>query len=71
LVNADSLLAGTQHQSADEEKLIDLYRVELEHGLVRLTDLFLALENHARTTTDLIQAEADRSRIINALIHLQ
>lgn len=71
LVNADSLLAGTQRQSADEEKLIDLYRVELEHGLVRLTDLFLALENHARTTNDLIQAEADRSRIINALIHLQ
>ena len=71
LINADSLLAGTQRQSADEEKLIDLYRVELEHGLVRLTDLFLALENHARTTNDLIQAEADRSRIINALIHLQ
>jgi outer membrane protein TolC len=71
LVNADSLLAGTQRQSADEEHLIDLYRAELEHGLVRLTDLFLALENHARTTNDLIQAEADRSRIINALIHLQ
>ncbi len=71
LGNADSLLAGTQRQYADEVKLIDLYRVELEHGLVRLTDLFLVLENHARTTADLIQAEAERSRIINALIHLQ
>jgi outer membrane protein TolC len=71
LAQADSLLAGTQRQSADEEQLIQLYRVELEHGLVRLTDLFVALENHARTVNDRIQAEADRSRIINALMHLQ
>ncbi len=71
LAQADSLLAGTQRQSADEERLIGLYRTELEHGLVRLTDLFLALENHARTVNDMILAEADRSRIINALTHLQ
>lgn len=71
LAQADSLLAGTKRQSADEEQLIELYRVELEHGLVRLTDLFLALESHARTVNDMIQAEADRSRIINALMHLQ
>ena len=71
LTQADSLLAGTQRQSADEERLIELYRVELEHGLVRLTDLFIALDNHARTVNDMIQAEADRSRIVNALIHLQ
>ena len=51
--------------------MIELYRVELEHGLVRLTDLFIALDNHARTVNDMIQAEADRSRIVNALIHLQ
>jgi outer membrane protein TolC len=71
LAQADTLIAGTQRQSADEEHLIELYRVELEHGLVRLTDLFLALENHARTVNDMIQTEADRSRIVNALMHLQ
>lgn len=71
LAQADSLIAATQRQSADEEHLIELYRVELESGLVRLTDLFLVLENHARTVSDMIQAEADRSRFANALIHLQ
>ncbi|MBP9161088.1 MAG: TolC family protein [Flavobacteriales bacterium] len=71
LAQADTLIAGTLRQSADEEHLIELYRVELERGLVRLTDLFLALENHARTVNDMIQTEADRSRIVNALMHLQ
>ncbi|MGV9011817.1 MAG: TolC family protein [Flavobacteriales bacterium] len=71
LAQADSLIAATQRQSADEEHLIELYRVELESGLVRLTDLFLVLENHARTVSDMIQAEVDRSRFANALIHLQ
>ncbi|MBK8583158.1 MAG: TolC family protein [Flavobacteriales bacterium] len=71
LAQADTLLAGTQRQSADEEHLLALYRVELEQGLVRLTDLFLALENHARTVNDIIQTEADRSHIVNALTHLQ
>jgi len=71
LAQADTLIAGTQRQSAGEEHLIELYRLELEHGLVRLTDLFLALENHARTVNDMIQTEADRSHIVNALMHLQ
>ena len=71
LAQADTLIAGTQRQSAGEEHLIELYRLELEHGLVRLTDLFLALENHARTVNDIIQTEADRSHIVNALTHLQ
>jgi hypothetical protein len=45
--------------------------LELERGLVRLTDLFLVLNNHATTVAALIQSEADRARIINELIHLK
>lgn len=71
MVQTDSLLEAARRQSSDEEQLIALYRQELEHGLVRLTDLFLVLENHTRTVNDLVQAQADRWRIINALIHLQ
>lgn len=71
LGRADALLADLQTQSTEEERLIALYRLELERGLVRLTDLFLVLNNHAATVSALIQSEADRARIINELIHLK
>lgn len=68
---ADSLVADYQRQYAEEEQLINLYRVELGHALVRPTDLFLALNDHARTADAMVQAEADRERTLNELIHLQ
>lgn len=71
LRRSDALLAELQQQSTEEERLIALYRLELERGLVRLTDLFLVLNNHAATVSALIQSEADRARIINELIHLK
>ena len=71
LRRADALLADLQTQSTEEERLIALYRLELERGLVRLTDLFLVLNNHAATVSALILSEADRARIINDLIHLK
>lgn len=71
LRRADALLTDLQAQSTEEERLIALYRLELERGLVRLNDLFLALNNHAATVSALIQSEADRARIINELIHLK
>jgi outer membrane protein TolC len=71
LRRSDALLAELQQQSTEEERLIALYRLELERGLVRLADLFLVLNNHAATVSALIQSEADRARIINELIHLK
>ncbi|MBK9760486.1 MAG: TolC family protein [Flavobacteriales bacterium] len=71
LRRADTLLSELQQQSTEEERLIALYRLELERGLVRLTDLFLVLNNHAATVSALIQSDADRARIINELIHLK
>jgi len=71
LERSNSLLTDLRKQSSEEDRLIALYRIELESGLVRLTDLFLVLANHATTMTSLIQAEADRARIINELSNLK
>ena len=70
-VRADSLVADYRRQYAEEEQLINLYRVELGQALVRPTDLFLTLNDHARTADAMVQAEADRERTLNELIHLQ
>lgn len=71
LQRSSTLLTDLRQQSSDEDRLISLYRIELESGLVRLTDLFLVLANHATTMTALVQAEADRGRIINELVYLK
>jgi len=71
LQRSSTLLTDLRQQSSEEDRLIALYRAELESGLVRLTDLFLVLANHATTMNALIQAEADRARIINELLYLK
>ena len=71
LERSTALLTDLRKQSSEEDRLIELYRLELESGLVRLTDLFMVLANHATTSTSLIQAEADRARIINELLNLK
>jgi len=71
LQRSSTLLTDLRQQSSEEDRLIALYRAELESGLVHLTDLFLVLANHATTMTALIQAEADRARIINELLYLK
>ncbi|MBL0128835.1 MAG: TolC family protein [Flavobacteriales bacterium] len=71
LRRSSALLDDLRHQSNEEERLIALYKVELEHGLVRLTDLFMVLGTHATTVTSMIQSEADRVRIINELMYLK
>ena len=71
LQRSSTLLTDLRQQSSEEDRLIALYRAELESGLVRLADLFLVLANHATTMNALIQAEADRARIINELLYLK
>ena len=67
----NDLALALRAQSAEEERLIALYRIELEQGLVRLTDLFLILDAHVATSIALIQADTDRARTINELTYLK
>jgi len=71
LQRAEALTLSLRAQSAEEERLIALYRLELEQGLVRLTDLFLILDAHVSTGIALIQADTDHARIINELTYLK
>jgi len=71
LQRAGALTVALQGQSADEERLIALYRAELEQGLLRLSDLFVILDAHTNTLIALVQAETDQSRIVNQITYLK
>ena len=71
LDRSEALVDSQRSQSQEEERLIALYELELKHGLVRIADLFMVLNNHATTLSALNGSEADRYRIINELTHLK
>lgn len=63
----DDLIAETNKQLQLSHDLIDMYKAELNRGLVRVTDLILTMNNYINFKTSITQANMSRLQIINQL----
>jgi outer membrane protein TolC len=63
----DDLINETNKQIQLSRDLIDVYKAELNRGLVRVTDLLLTVNNYINFKTSLTQANMSRLQIINQL----
>lgn len=67
----DELIAEIRDQVAAQQRLLNMYRVEIANGLVRFTDYILNVSNYTTTRNDLVQAENNRLQILNELNYLK
>jgi len=71
LKETDGLIASIRSQLAEQEKLIELYKVEIEKGLVRFLDYLNIVNNYSQTKNNLTTAEMQRLQIINQMNYLK
>jgi outer membrane protein TolC len=71
LKSTDELIAEISNQLTEQQKLIDLYKAEIEKGLVRFSDFMLTVNNFANTGNTLKQAEINRQQIVNELNYIK
>lgn len=71
LVMTDHLLAEIKSQLTDQERLIELYRLELEKGIVRFLDFITVFNNYTATKITYLVTEMNRLQIINQLNYLK
>ncbi|MCX6238599.1 MAG: TolC family protein [Bacteroidia bacterium] len=67
----ENLIAEIRDQLSEQERLIDLYRIELDKGLVRFLDFLTVLNNYTTTKNTLLVTEANRLQIINQMNYLK
>ncbi len=67
----DELIVNIKSQIADQEKLIELYKVEIEKGLVRFIDFLTIVNNYLAVKNSLTQSEINRLQIINQMNYLK
>lgn len=67
----ESLVSEIRNQLTEQERLIDLYRIELDGGLVRFLDFLAVLNNYATTKNTLLITEMNQLQIINQLNYLK
>jgi outer membrane protein TolC len=67
----DELITGIRKQLSEQEKLIALYKMEIEKGLVRFLDFLTIVNNFTQTKNDLTVSEMNRLQIINQLNNLK
>lgn len=67
----ENLIAEIRDQLSEQERLIDLYRIELDKGLVRFLDFLTVLNNYTTTKNTLLVTEANQLQIINQLNYLK
>jgi outer membrane protein TolC len=68
---SNELINDLKNQLAEQEKLIGLYKMEIEKGLVRLLDFMTVVNNYAATKNNYTQAEVNRLQIINQMNYLK
>jgi len=68
---ADDLILDINLQLMQQKELIDLYKVEIEKGLVKFTDFLLVINNYTSTRNSLAVAEMNRLQLINQLNFLK
>ncbi|WP_347159152.1 TolC family protein [Pontibacter chitinilyticus] len=71
LAATSQLLQDIQEQLASQQKLLDMYKVEIAAGLVRFTDFILVITAYAETQNNLVQAEIGRFQIVNEYNNLK
>jgi Outer membrane protein len=71
LKETNELIASIRSQLAEQEKLIELYKIEIEKGLVRFLDYLNIVNNYAQTKNNLTTAEMSRLQIINQMNYLK
>jgi outer membrane protein TolC len=67
----DNLIGEIRSQLSEQERLIELYRIELDKGLVRFLDFLTVLNNYTTTKNTLLTTETNRLHIINQLNYLK
>lgn len=67
----ENLIGEISNQLLEQERLIDLYRIEIEKGLVRFLDYLTVLNNYTATKNTFMVAEMNRLQIINQLNYLK
>lgn len=67
----ENLIGEIRNQLAEQERLIDLYRIELDNGLVRFLDFLAVLNNYTATKNTFLITEMNRLQIINQLNYLK
>jgi len=67
----DELISGIRSQLTEQEKLIALYKIEIEKGLVRFLDFLNTVNNYTQTKNSLTVSEMNRLQIINQMNYLK
>jgi outer membrane protein TolC len=67
----DELILSIRSQLAEQEKLISLYKLEIEKGLVRFPDFLNTVNNYTQTKNNLTVSEMNRLQIINQMNYLK
>jgi outer membrane protein TolC len=67
----NDLVLDMQSQLDQQKQLIEVYKVEIEHGLVRFTDYLLVVNNFINMQNNLSAAEMNRMQLINQLNYLK
>jgi outer membrane protein TolC len=67
----DELILSIRSQLTEQEKLISLYKIEIEKGLVRFPDFLNTINNYTQTKNNLTVSEMNRMQIINQMNYLK
>ena len=67
----DELILSIRSQLLEQEKLITLYKIEIEKGLVRFPDFLNTVNNYTQTKNSLTVSEMNRLQIINQMNYLK
>ncbi|HAH23188.1 MAG TPA: hypothetical protein DCL77_05420 [Prolixibacteraceae bacterium] len=67
----DDLIRRIGNQLLVQEKLITLYKIEIEKGLVRFLDFLTTVNNYTQTKNSLTVSEMNRLQIINQMNYLK
>ena len=71
LETVSDLISDLKNQLAELEKLIELYKAEIEKGLIRFMDFTTVVNNYAATKNNYTQAQINRLQIINQMNYLK
>ena len=71
LASTNTLLRDIREQLKSQQKLLEMYRLELAAGLVRFTDYMLVIIGYAETQNSLVQAEVTRFQVLNEFNNLK
>ncbi len=67
----NELISKIKNQLSEQEKLIELYKIEIEKGLVRFIDFLNIVNNYTATKNNLTLSEMNRLQIINKMNYLK